>query len=121
MIVDDNRDAAETIGMLLRTAGHEVRIAYDGLEALQVGSAFVPEIVFMDLGMPNLNGYGAARRIRAQPWGQDTILIALTGWGQQKDRERTIDSGFDLHVVKPVDQLELTSALTRFAKGRMQS
>ncbi len=120
LIVDDNKDAAETIGMLLRSEGHDIRIAYDGLDALNVGSTFAPEVVLMDLGMPNLDGHAAAQRIRDEPWGKDTLLVALTGWGQPSDRQRSAESGFDLHIVKPVDGQGLYSILSRLSKANAE-
>jgi signal transduction histidine kinase len=116
LIVDDNRDAAEALALLLRIEGHDIRIAYDGIEALDVGSAFEADVVLLDLGMPKLNGWEAARRMREQPWGRQALLIAVTGWGQPHDRERTAEAGFDLHLVKPVDYSELSRALTRVAE-----
>jgi CheY-like chemotaxis protein len=120
LIVDDNRDAAEALALLLTMDGHEVRIAYDGFEALDVGSAFAADVVLLDLGMPKMNGCDAARRIREQPWGRSAFLVALTGWGQPQDRERTADAGFDLHLVKPVDQGELALVLARLTDGRAE-
>jgi CheY-like chemotaxis protein len=114
LIADDNRDAAESLALLLRMEGHDVRIAYDGLEALDVGATFGAEVILLDLGMPNMNGWDAARKMREQPWARDSLLIAVTGWGQPQDRKRTADAGFDLHLVKPVDYAELAGALTRF-------
>jgi CheY-like chemotaxis protein len=102
LIVDDNRDAADTLAMMLEIMGNEVRTAYDGMEALQVGSELRPDVVLLDIGLPGLNGYEAARRIRAEPWGSRSLLIALTGWGQSEDRRRSREAGFDHHVVKPV-------------------
>jgi signal transduction histidine kinase/ActR/RegA family two-component response regulator len=111
LIVDDNRDAADTLAQLLRLQGHVVRIAYDGLESLSVGTAFEAEVVLLDLGMPQLDGYETARRMRSESWGRDALLVALTGWGQPQDRQRTSEAGFDLHLVKPVDEADIASAL----------
>ena len=97
--------------MQLELAGHDVRTAHDGAEALTVADAFTPEVVLLDLGMPKMDGYETARRLRAQPWARSTILIALTGWGQQQDRARTAEAGFDVHLVKPVAEAELFRAL----------
>ena len=107
LVVDDNADAAEALALLLRLSGHEVETAFDGLEALRVAPAFSPEIVLLDLGMPRLNGYDTARSIRAEPWGKDVTLIAVTGWGQPKDRDRTLEAGFNAHLVKPIGTEEL--------------
>ena len=91
--------------------GNEVRTAYDGVEAVESAAAFRPELVFLDIGLPRLNGYDAARRIRQQPGGATMTLVALTGWGQEDDRRRSREAGFDHHLVKPVDPLELERLL----------
>jgi signal transduction histidine kinase len=113
LVVDDNADAADALAFMLRAAGHEVNTANDGLEALKLSPDFRPEIVLLDLGMPNLNGYATAHRIREQPWGQDVLLVALTGWGQPKDRDRTSRAGFNAHLVKPVGVEELFGTLAQ--------
>jgi CheY-like chemotaxis protein len=96
---------------MLKLHGHHVQTAHDGLDALRVAPVFAPHIVLLDLGMPNLNGYETANQIRSQPWGRDMALVALTGWGQPKDRKRTVEAGFDAHLVKPVDQNTLLKTL----------
>ena len=101
LLGDDNRDAADTLGMLLRNLGNEVHLAHDGIEAVAAAAEFQPDVVLLDIGMPRLNGYDAARRIRAQR-GKGVILIAVTGWGQDDDRRRSADAGFDHHLTKPV-------------------
>ncbi|WP_145089697.1 hybrid sensor histidine kinase/response regulator [Anatilimnocola aggregata] len=103
LVVDDNRDAAATLAMMLKIMGHEVRKADEGEAAVTAAEEFRPELVLMDLGMPNVDGFEAARRIRAQPWGQKIILVALTGWGAERDRQRTQEAGFNRHLVKPVE------------------
>jgi signal transduction histidine kinase len=113
LVVDDNADAADALAFMLRAAGHEVNTANDGLEALNISPVFRPEIVLLDLGMPNLNGYATAHRMREQPWGQDIVLVALTGWGQPKDRDRTSRAGFNAHLVKPVGVEELFGTLAQ--------
>ena len=102
LIVDDNVDSAESLGELLGFAGHDVRTAHDGLAGVIAAEAFRPEVVVMDLGMPRLNGYDAARRIRREPWGAGVVLVAQTGWGSAEERRKTADAGFDYHLVKPV-------------------
>jgi PAS domain S-box-containing protein len=103
LIADDNQDAAVSLGMLLQMMGHETQVAHDGLEALEVAEVFRPDVVLLDIGMPQLNGYETARRLRARPWASSTVLIALTGWGQEADRRRAREAGFHHHVVKPLD------------------
>jgi signal transduction histidine kinase/ActR/RegA family two-component response regulator len=111
LIVDDNRDAADSMALLVETAGHSARTAYDGHQALDLASAFVPDVLLLDLGVPGLNGFEIARRIRRQPWGKTVALIAVTGWGQEQDRRRTAEAGFDAHLIKPVGHADLLSAL----------
>jgi PAS domain S-box-containing protein len=103
LVVDDNADAAESLAALLAISGHETRMAHDGPEALQQAERFHPDIIFLDIGMPTLDGHETARLIRKQPWGKDMVLIALTGWGQNEDRRRSKDAGFNHHLVKPAD------------------
>jgi CheY-like chemotaxis protein len=103
LVVDDNRQAADSLAVLLRLDGHEVATAYDGLEAVAVAEQYRPHLALLDIGMPNLNGYEAARRIRDLPASAHTRLVALTGWGQEEDRRRAAEAGFDSHLVKPVD------------------
>ncbi|MBA3481384.1 MAG: response regulator, partial [Pirellulales bacterium] len=111
LAVDDNKDAAKVLGMMLKALGNEVRTANDGLEALDVAAEFRPDIVLMDIGMPRLNGYDTARRMREQLWGKRMVLVALTGWGQEEDRQRTKDAGFDHHFVKPIEPAALRTLL----------
>ena len=111
LVVDDNRDAATSMAMLLRLMNNEVRTAHDGLEAVEVAEAFRPQVILMDLGMPRLNGYEATRRIREQPWGKPPAIIALTGWGQEGDKERSHEAGCDGHLVKPVNLSDLEKLL----------
>ena len=103
LVVDDNIDAAQSLGSVLSLLGHDVRLAHDGLEALSAAEAFRPDIVLLDIGMPRLNGYEACRALRGRPWSTRTRFVALTGWGQPEDRQRSLDAGFDQHLVKPVD------------------
>jgi len=103
LIVDDNADSADTLAMLLELLGHEARCIYDPHEALDEVAAFAPDVVFLDIGMPGLNGYDVARLLRARPEGANLHLVALTGWGQPEDRRRTTEAGFDHHLVKPTD------------------
>ncbi|MEP6847714.1 MAG: PAS domain S-box protein [Acidobacteriota bacterium] len=112
LVVDDNVDSAESLTVLLRLSGHDVRLAHDGIEAVKISDEFRPDVILLDIGLPRLNGYEAARVIRRRPWGDGVQLIALTGWGQKEDRERSKDAGFDIHLVKPVDHDELFKLLS---------
>ncbi len=103
LVVDDNADAAESLAYLLSISGHEKRRAHDGLAAVATAETFHPDVVFLDIGMPSLDGHETARRIRQQPWGKEIVLVALTGWGQAEDRRRSKEAGFDHHLVKPAD------------------
>ena len=103
LVADDNEDAAATLGTLLEIMGHEVRLVHDGEAAVAATAQFDPQLVVLDIGMPRLNGYEAAARIRAQDAGRHRALVALTGWGQQQDLERSREAGFDRHLVKPVN------------------
>jgi CheY-like chemotaxis protein len=103
LIADDNRDAADTMGMLLELGGHEVIIAHSGHQALELGRLHRPDVAILDIGMPDLNGYEVARTARNEDWGKSAYLIALTGWGQAEDKERARMAGFDRHLTKPVD------------------
>jgi PAS domain S-box-containing protein len=103
LVADDNVDAASSLALMLELMGHEVRTTHDGLEAVEVASAFRPDALLLDLGMPKLSGYDACRRIREQPWGEGVVIVALTGWGQDRDRRRSQEAGFDGHLVKPVE------------------
>jgi signal transduction histidine kinase len=112
LVADDNRDAADSLASMLRLLGHEVRVAYDGAEAVALAESFKPQLALLDIGMPRLNGYEAAQAIRAQPSLHDVLLVALTGWGQPEDRRRSRLAGFHHHFVKPVDPAMLTRLLS---------
>lgn len=118
LVADDNRDSANSMAMVLRLMGHEVRIAYDGLDAVRAAEEFRPDAVFMDLGMPKLNGYAATQQIREQPWGQSMIVVALTGWGQDTDRAQSRTAGCDGHLVKPASGRELQRTLVELEAQR---
>src|SRR5688572_10740500 len=111
LIADDNQDALESLALMLRLEGHEVHCASDGEEALALAGLRRPEIVVLDVGMPKLDGCEVARRIRAESWGRDAVLVALTGWGQEADRRRSREAGFDMHLVKPVDPATICDML----------
>ena len=111
LIVDDNQDAAVTLSLLLKKMGNETHTAFDGVAGVEAAEAMQPEIIIMDIGLPRMNGYEACNHIRKQPWGQDIRIIALTGWGQAEDRQKSRDAGFNAHLVKPVDLEELKELL----------
>ena len=113
LVADDNPDAGDTLAMMLRMMGHEVCVARDGVEALDQGPRFHPDIALLDIGMPRLNGFETARQIRATEWGRDIVLVALTGWGQEEDRRRSQEAGFDHHMVKPVELATLEGVLSQ--------
>ena len=119
LVADDNYDAAESLALQLQLAGHEVRSVHDGVEALAAAENFQPHVVVLDLGMPRMDGYETARTMRLRSWGKDATLIALTGWGQPQDRQRTADAGFDAHLVKPVSESLLFQTLA--SAGRKTS
>jgi signal transduction histidine kinase/CheY-like chemotaxis protein len=115
LVIDDNHDAATSLDLLVSALGHEVRIAGDGQQGIELARAFRPHVVFLDIGMPRMNGYEAARSIRQQDWGDDVVLVALTGWGQEEDVQRTREAGFDHHLVKPTNGDTLLALLAEVA------
>ena len=117
LIVDDNRDGAQGLAMMLDLGGHEVRTAADGREALEIAEEFKPQVVLLDIGMPGIDGYETARRLRARPWARATLLWAQTGWGQEDDKRRARDAGFDRHLVKPIDPDELNRLMDEVCKA----
>ena len=116
LVVDDSRDAADSLRVLLELLGAEVRVAYDGAAALDACRGYQPEVVLLDIGMPGMDGYEVARRIRQGTGPKDMTLIALTGWGQEKDRRNAKAAGFDHHLVKPVD-IDALQGLLRAVHG----
>ncbi len=111
LVVDDNRLSSNSTAMLLRLMGYELATAYDGVAGIESARAFRPDVILLDIGLPRLNGYETARRIRQQPWGESVFLIAVTGYGQEEDRRRCLEAGFDYHMVKPVNFAELEKKL----------
>jgi CheY-like chemotaxis protein len=111
LVADDNLDALETLAQLLQLGGHEIHKAVDGVEALETATRVRPDLVLLDIGMPGMDGYEVARRIRSQPWGRQPTLVALTGWGQENDRKRSREAGFDSHCIKPLDPQRLVNLL----------
>jgi PAS domain S-box-containing protein len=115
LIVDDNLDAAFSLSALLRITGNETDLAHDGVAAIEAAERFRPDVILLDIGLPLLNGYDVCRRVREHPWGSDVVIVAMTGWGQESDRQRSREAGFDHHMVKPVDYAALMKAI---AQGR---
>ncbi|MEO7744098.1 MAG: ATP-binding protein [Usitatibacter sp.] len=121
LVADDNQDAADSIAMLLTAAGHHVETAYNGRDALEFANRMQPEVMLLDIGMPAMNGFDVAAAARREPWSKDTLIIALTGWGQESDRDRSRSAGIDLHLVKPVELDALEGLLRRFASAAAPS
>jgi signal transduction histidine kinase/ActR/RegA family two-component response regulator len=117
LLVDDNVDFATSLSFLLQTLGHEVRIAHDGKAALAIARELKPEVSFLDLGLPDISGYELARALRTQPETAKTLLVAVSGWGQPRDRERSHEAGFSLHLVKPVELTSIETAIATLSKG----
>lgn len=113
LVADDNADTLEGLALLLEALGHEVRKASDGQETLQAVTAWRPDVALLDIGMPILDGYEVARRIRSEPWGAQLFLVAVSGWGQSEDRQRATDAGFDLHFRKPIGLSTLEGILEK--------
>jgi CheY-like chemotaxis protein len=113
LVVDDNQDAAEALATILSMSGHDTEMAHDGLGAIAAAAAFRPDVVFLDIGMPSVDGHETARRIREQPWGKDMVLVALTGWGQAEDRRKSREAGFNHHLVKPADPTVVAELLSK--------
>ena len=111
LVVDDNHDSALSLAMMLSIMGHDTRTAHDGESAVEVAESFQPEVILLDIGLPKLNGYEVAQRIRQQAWGASMYLIAVTGWGQDEDRQRSSEVGLNMHMVKPVEPSALEKVL----------
>jgi PAS domain S-box-containing protein len=119
LLADDNRDAADSLAMLLEMNGYHVAVGYNGEEALQLARQSRPSVMILDIGMPDMTGFEVARRVRIEPWGGEVCLIAVTGWGQKEDKARAIAAGFDHHLTKPVDPDEVERVLQAFFKRRL--
>lgn len=117
LVVDDNHDSALSLAMMLSIMGHETRTAHDGESAVATAESFLPEVVLLDIGLPKLNGYEVAQRIREQPWGTSMFLIAVTGWGQEEDRQRSSEVGLNVHMVKPVEPAALEKLLAELPRN----
>jgi CheY-like chemotaxis protein len=121
LVADDNRDAADSLGLLLECAGHEVWRAFSGQEALALAVRERPEVLILDIDMPGMNGYEVAEHVRAEPWGKRAVLVAVTGWGQERDRQRAQTAGFDQHLTKPVDPALLEALLAQLVSEASRS
>jgi signal transduction histidine kinase/CheY-like chemotaxis protein len=113
LVVDDNRDSAESLALMLELSGSETRTVHDGLAAIEAARAFRPDLVLLDIGLPQLTGYEVCTRIRQEPWGREMLLVAVTGWGQDEDRQKSRRAGFDAHFVKPIELEALRTLLER--------
>jgi PAS domain S-box-containing protein len=121
LVVDDNRDAADSLAMVLGKAGHETFTAYTGERALQIGEREHPDVIVLDIGMPDMTGYEAAQRVRRTKWGNDILLLAITGWGQKEDIERALKAGFDFHMTKPADPEHVENLLADYLQSRLRT
>lgn len=117
LVVEDNLDGAKVLGMLLRIMGHQVRVAHSGPEAIQLANESTPEVILLDIGLPGISGYEVAKRLRASPKFEKTVLVAMTGYGQDDDRQRSSEAGFDHHLVKPVAPDALNAILESTGLG----
>jgi len=117
LVVDDNHDSALSLAMVLTMMGHETRTAHDGETALASAESFHPDVVLLDIGLPKMNGYEVAQRIRDNDWGTSMFLIAVTGWGQAEDRARSAEVGLDMHMVKPVEPTALQAVLANLHRN----
>jgi CheY-like chemotaxis protein len=118
LVADDNADAAESLAQILQLMGNEVLTVVDGVEAVERAPVFAPDIVMLDIGMPRMNGYEACRCLRGQEAGSAAVIIAVTGWGQDEDRAKAREAGFDLHLTKPVDPLAVEALLAALPAPR---
>ena len=117
LIVDDNIDAATSLSYVLGLAGYDTAIAHDGKRALEIAEVLRPAIVLLDIGLPGISGHEVGRRLRAAPWAQDLRLIAVTGWGHETDRAKSLEAGFDAHLTKPIDPEMLLQHIARAARS----
>jgi len=121
LVADDNVDSADSLSMMLQLSGNRVVTANDGLAAVELAESFRPDVILTDIGMPKMNGYEVARRVRERPWAKGVVIVALTGWGKDEDRTRTGEAGFDHHMVKPVDIKALNTVLAGVANRNPKS
>ena len=117
VVVDDNDDSATSMSMLLGLSGHDVKTAASGLTGLKLSERLRPQVLLLDIGLPDMTGYELAMQIRQRQWGKDALIIAMTGWGKETDKEKAMSAGFDLHLTKPINVAELEDALSVFSAG----
>lgn len=117
LVIDDNRDAANTLAMLIKLKGNEVKAGYGGREAMVLGETFQPDIAILDIGMPGMDGYETCSLIRQESWGKNITILALTGYGQQEDIRKSLEAGFDEHLLKPVDLPALLALIEKTSKN----
>jgi CheY-like chemotaxis protein len=113
LVVDDNVDAAESLALLLQVKGHDVEVAHDGPTAIKTAEVYRPDVVLLDIGLPRMDGYQVARKIREQSWGSNALVVALTGYGREEDRQRSAAAGFNAHLVKPADLQSLSELMAQ--------
>jgi CheY-like chemotaxis protein len=116
LVADDNADAAHTLALILKMSGYDVQLAISGTEALAVARREQPDAMFLDIGMPDMSGYEVAASVRREPWGEHVLLVAVTGWGQPNDKEKSKAAGFNHHLTKPVDLDHVEQLLAAFSK-----
>jgi CheY-like chemotaxis protein len=121
LVVDDNPDTSDSMAKVLSLMGHKTRTAYDGPEAVHTAGEYLPDVMLLDIGLPKMNGYEAARRIREQAWGKDMVLVALTGWGQEEDKRKALEAGFDHHLTKPVDAAAIEKLFAGLVTARRET
>lgn len=117
LVVEDNRDTARALAILFEMSGNKTEMVHDGQAALDAAATFLPDVVLLDIGLPKLDGYEVARRMRKQPWGKNMVLVALTGWSHGEERQKSVDAGFDSHLVKPVQHAAVMGLLGRLLAG----
>ncbi len=117
LVVDDNRDTAASLATVLTLQGHNTRTAHDGIEGYELASAFRPDVILLDIGLPRMSGYETCRRIREQLWGKSVLIIAISGWGQEEDKRKALEAGFDQHLTKPPDPAVLAGLLSEMPSG----
>jgi CheY-like chemotaxis protein len=119
LVVDDSKDVADTCSMLIELSGHQVQNAYTGSRALEIAEVFRPQVILSDIGLPDIDGYELAQRVRATHWGQAAVLVAITGWGEEGRKGRSLEAGFSHHLTKPIDPQTIESLLESLDQSSM--